>query len=133
MNKRTIIIISGAVVGYLMLMGLGVVLFSVGQNLQTSTTVTKTVEAPEKPPEKIEKPKGDTQVTLKSDKYDDYIDGAKSIYMEACDDGTNTSYCECTYKWLDSNLTNKEFLDITLEAQKGDVPDKMYDAVKACT
>lgn len=128
MNKQTTIIVSSVVVATLVFMGLGVALFNAGSKLQTSTTVSEPVATPAETTE----PKIDTKVTLKSDKFDDYLAGAENIYMQSCDDGTNTSYCQCSYDWLDSNLTNKEFLDITIEAQKGITPDAMYDAVKAC-
>jgi hypothetical protein len=126
-KDRTTIIVSSVVVGGLLMIGMAVAVYSALNNIETKTTVrseTPTVST---------EPKKDTQVTLKSDKYNDYISGAESIYMQSCDDGTNTSYCQCTYDWLDNNLTNKEFFDITIEAQKGGIPDKMYDAVKACT
>jgi hypothetical protein len=126
-KDRTTIIVSSVVVGGLLMIGMAVAVYSALNNIETKTTVrseTPTVST---------EPKKDTQVTLKSDKYNDYISGAESIYMQSCDDGTNTSYCQCTYDWLDNNLTNKEFFDITIEAQKGITPDEMYDAVKACT
>lgn len=126
-KEKTIVIVSSIFVGGLMLIGLAVAMYNVGANLETTTTVKSET------PTVTTEPKKDTQITLKSDKYNDYIAGAEGIYMDSCDDGTNTSYCQCTYDWLDSNLTNKEFFDITIEAQKGITPDQMYDAVKACT
>ena len=127
MNKQTTIIVSAVVVASLVLIGFGVAIYNAGVDSHTGLKVdTKAaVEAVE--------PKKDTQITLKSDKYNDYIAGAEGIFMQSCDDGTNTSYCQCTYDWLDNNLTNNEFFDITIEAQKGITPDEMYDAVKACT
>ena len=129
-KDRTVLIVSSVVGASLVFIGLGVAIFNAGSKLQTSTT---TVTKPLKTPAETVEPKKDTQVTLKSDKYNDFIDGAEGIFMQSCDDGTNTSYCKCTYDWLDNNLTNKEFFDITIEAQKGITPDEMYDAVKACT
>lgn len=126
MNKQITIIVSSIFVGGLMLIGLAVAMYNVGANLETTTTVKSET------PTVTTEPKKDTQVTLKSDKYDDFIDGAEGIFMQSCDDGTNTSYCKCTYDWLDNNLTNQEFFDVTIEAQKGITPDEMYDAVKAC-
>jgi hypothetical protein len=129
-KDRTVLIVSSVVVASLVFIGLGVAIFNAGSKLQTSTT---TVTKPVKTPAETVEPKKDTQVTLKSDKYNDFIDGAEGIFMQSCDDGTNTSYCKCTYDWLDNNLTNQEFFDVTIEAQKGITPDEMYDAVKACT
>jgi len=125
-KEKTIIIVSSVFVGSLLLIGLAVAMFNAGANLQTTTTVKSDT------PVRTE-PKKDTQITLKSDDYGDYVAGAEGIFMQSCDDGTNTSYCKCTYDWLNDNLTNKEFLDLTIEAQNGKTPDLMYDAVKACT
>lgn len=124
-KDRTVLIVSSVVVGGLLMVGMGVAMYSAITNLETNGTIESVKPA-------VVETKKDTQVTLKSDRYNDYISGAEGIFMQSCDDGTNTSYCQCTYDWLDNNLTNKEFFDITIEAQKGITPDEMYDAVRAC-
>jgi len=124
-KDRTVLIVSSVVVGGLLMVGMGVAMYSAITNLETNETIESVK------PADVETKK-DTQVTLKSDRYNDYISGAEGIFMQSCDDGTNTSYCKCTYDWLDNNLTNQEFFDVTIEAQKGITPDEMYDAVRAC-
>ena len=124
-KDRTVLIVSSVVVGGLLMVGMGVAMYSAITNLETNETIESVKPA-------VVETKKDTQVTLKSDRYNDYISGAEGIFMQSCDDGTNTSYYKCTYDWLDNNLTNQEFFDVTIEAQKGITPDEMYDAVRAC-
>lgn len=127
MNKQTTIIVSAIVVASLVIIGVGVAIYNAGVDSHTGLKVdTKAaVEAVE--------PKKDTQVSLKSDDFDDYISGAERIFVESCDDGSNTSYCKCSYDWLNDNLTNDEFRDVTIEAERGNIPDEMYEALKACS
>lgn len=131
-KEKTIIIVSSIFVGGLMLIGLAVAMYSVGANLETTTVKKETPSEVVEPEPVKETPVGDEEVTLKSDKYSDFLAGAEGIFMGSCDDGTNTSYCRCAYNWLDDNLTNDEFYDTTQKALKGDIPSIMYEAARAC-
>lgn len=128
-KEKTIIIVSSIFVGGLVLIGLAVAMYNVGVDSHTGADFdTKTlVEAVE--------PKKDTEVSLKSDDYDDYISGAKKIFVDSCvgSDQDTESYCGCAYDWLNDNLTNAEFFDVTGETLNGKIPDEMYEAAKACT
>lgn len=60
----------------------------------------------------------------------------KSEYMGGCFDPKldgSYSYCECTYAYLDSRLTDKGLLDLAQEYEDtGETPKLMNDAINSC-
>ena len=52
--------------------------------------------------------------------------------MQSCDDGTNTSYCKCTYDWLDNNLTNQYLFMMRWRDGEGYASLAMVVQVEGC-
>jgi len=59
----------------------------------------------------------------------------KNNFMNECNsDGTMYAYCNCTFEYLDKELTNEQFLEIDrrITIDSDYVPNVMMDAVNYC-
>lgn len=104
--------------------GLAVIGFILVVFVAAFSTTTKTVTEPQA---KITTPKPE------DDKFTEYLDNAREIFIGGCTDGgASRAICGCMYDWFDENFTNDEFYDLTQDALAGrDIPEA-DGAAKAC-
>lgn len=102
---------------------------------ENNQPVSKVETKTETKPEVKETPqvKDDSEVTLKSDKYETELPGAREIFVNSCAvEGSTKSQCACMYDWLDDNLTNAGFDEVIKDSVDGKISDNMWSAAKAC-
>ena len=127
-REKKIVIVCSVLIGVLLMAGLAVGINNAGTESHTGVNVdTKgLVEAVE--------PKKDTQVSLKSDSYEDVVRGAKSQFVTACaGEGATVAQCGCMYDHLDNSFTNDEFTEYLRTVKENDLGDAGWEAVRACS
>lgn len=97
----------------ILIVALGISLYNSWQEPDTEPTLnTRTDYLPE------------SDTLPKQDKQD-FINGCSP-------DGQDMAYCNCAFNYLDSRLTNKEFVDMANNIDANNLPDIFVDAVENC-
>jgi hypothetical protein len=59
--------------------------------------------------------------------------GLREAFIDGCATETNKSDCVCMFNYLDSHLTNKQFINLSIRVSEGEMPDIFFDAALDCT
>ena len=59
----------------------------------------------------------------------------RDAYMEGCnEDGLYEEYCSCTYSYIDTRTSDREFMNLSLDYVETDIlPEMMVDAFLFCS